>query len=318
MTAANDLGLTNAVPAKIEFLVDGRFKPIKLGNQELVFKHAAPSRLHWAGRPGMRVVQALHWLRDVLADDEETARSAEFLNRLFENGKTGREISDDLRGTLAPSPIGRGILRVPLLQEAYCLSAEFRTLHSLPRPQKTASTFSSPQPTGLERRSGMSKRIFGSATPPCLIIGCPPGNRACCSRGGTSLSKAYRLIQRFSDDIDVTVFRDDLGQSATIANEALSETSAGRSSTRSGMPVAPTSQDRFEKHSRILLPARPGGSVASKSMRVIPTGEHCLSGIRRSSRAVLEDPAGSQDRIGGQVRPRSASIRLCHALYQRN
>ena len=35
-------------------------------------------------------------------------------------------------------------------------------------------------------------------------------------KGGTSLSKAYGLIERFSEDIDVTVFRDDLGESATI------------------------------------------------------------------------------------------------------
>lgn len=29
-------------------------------------------------------------------------------------------------------------------------------------------------------------------------------------KGGTSLSKAFDLIQRFSEDIDITVFRDDL------------------------------------------------------------------------------------------------------------
>jgi len=34
MTAANDLGLTTAVPAKIEVLVDARMKPIKLGKQK--------------------------------------------------------------------------------------------------------------------------------------------------------------------------------------------------------------------------------------------------------------------------------------------
>lgn len=51
MTAANTLGLTNAVPAKIEVLVDARLKPVTLGNQKIVFKHAAPSRLYWAGRP---------------------------------------------------------------------------------------------------------------------------------------------------------------------------------------------------------------------------------------------------------------------------
>lgn len=35
-------------------------------------------------------------------------------------------------------------------------------------------------------------------------------------KGGTSLSKAFGLIRRFSEDIDVTVFRDDLGLPASV------------------------------------------------------------------------------------------------------
>jgi len=35
-------------------------------------------------------------------------------------------------------------------------------------------------------------------------------------KGGTSLSKSFGLIDRFSEDIDITVFRDDLGQPATF------------------------------------------------------------------------------------------------------
>lgn len=35
-------------------------------------------------------------------------------------------------------------------------------------------------------------------------------------KGGTSLSKGFGLIQRFSEDVDVTVFRDDLGQAYSI------------------------------------------------------------------------------------------------------
>lgn len=64
MTAANDLGLTNAVPAKIVVHTDARLRPIKLGNMSITFKPTAPSKLFWAGRPAMRLVQALHWLRD--------------------------------------------------------------------------------------------------------------------------------------------------------------------------------------------------------------------------------------------------------------
>ena len=44
----------------------------------------------------------------------------------------------------------------------------------------------------------------------------PPGGPRLLFKGGTSLSKAFRLINRFSEDIDITVFRDDLGESASI------------------------------------------------------------------------------------------------------
>jgi hypothetical protein len=54
LTAANDLGLTDAVPARIAMLSDGRLRPITLGNLILDFQAAAPSRLYWAGRPAMR------------------------------------------------------------------------------------------------------------------------------------------------------------------------------------------------------------------------------------------------------------------------
>ncbi len=42
-------------------------------------------------------------------------------------------------------------------------------------------------------------------------------------KGGTSLSKSFGLINRFSEDIDITVFRNDLGEPASIEDlEALS------------------------------------------------------------------------------------------------
>src|SRR5439155_2314034 len=42
-------------------------------------------------------------------------------------------------------------------------------------------------------------------------------------KGGTSLSKSFGLIDRFSEDIDITVFRNDLGEAASVEElEALS------------------------------------------------------------------------------------------------
>lgn len=105
MTAANDLGLTTAVPARIEVLTDARLKPIKLGAQEIHFKPAAPSRLYWAGRPAMRVVQALHWMQDVLASPDERERVARRLRHLFEDPEHGQAIRNDLQEGFSTLPI---------------------------------------------------------------------------------------------------------------------------------------------------------------------------------------------------------------------
>jgi hypothetical protein len=56
-----------------------------------------------------------------------------------------------------------------------------------------------------------------------LFNGLKEGGPRLLFKGGTSLSKGFGLINRFSEDIDVTVFRDDIGEPATIAElDALS------------------------------------------------------------------------------------------------
>lgn len=50
-------------PAHVTIHTDARRRAIKLDKLTIDFKQTAPSRLYWAGRPAMRVVQALHWLK---------------------------------------------------------------------------------------------------------------------------------------------------------------------------------------------------------------------------------------------------------------
>ena len=50
-----------------------------------------------------------------------------------------------------------------------------------------------------------------------LFNGLDAGGPRLLFKGGTSLSKAFGLISRFSEDIDITVFRGDLGQAADVA-----------------------------------------------------------------------------------------------------
>lgn len=49
-----------------------------------------------------------------------------------------------------------------------------------------------------------------------LFNGLEPGGPRLLFKGGTSLSKAFGLIPRFSEDIDITVFRGDLGQDVEV------------------------------------------------------------------------------------------------------
>lgn len=102
VTAANDLGLSNAVPARIIVHTDARFKPIKLGNLEIEFKTTAPSRLHWAGRPAMRVVQALHWLHDAGGETDQAV--AKRLRTIFSDPNHGERIVKDLRENMLTLP----------------------------------------------------------------------------------------------------------------------------------------------------------------------------------------------------------------------
>lgn len=113
ITAANDLGLTNAVPARITVLTDARLRPVSLGKLIINFRHAAPSRLYWAGRPAMRFVQALDWLRDLLPSDEGQLRRR--LVSILRDPQHGQAIRDDLRANLSALPewmrvIVRGLL----------------------------------------------------------------------------------------------------------------------------------------------------------------------------------------------------------------
>jgi hypothetical protein len=115
ITAANDLGLTDAVPARAVVLTDARLKPIKLGNLTIHFQHAAPSRLHWAGHPAMRVVQALYWVRDLLPRDMDRIRAR--LVSVLQDSVHGSAIRDDLRQGLPALPewmqtIVRDLLRL--------------------------------------------------------------------------------------------------------------------------------------------------------------------------------------------------------------
>ncbi len=114
LTAANDLGLTNAVPARIIVHADARLKPIRLGKMEIQFKPTAASKLFWAGRPAMRLVQALHWLRDT--DSAGTRGNlANKVSDLLDHGPQAKAVRRDLLDGLPALPSWMQDLFRPML-----------------------------------------------------------------------------------------------------------------------------------------------------------------------------------------------------------
>ena len=117
MTAANDLGLTNAVPAKIVVHTDARLKSISLGQLDITFKLTAASKLYWAGRPAMRIVQALHWLRDTMGQVDDDKVLASRLNAILRDQENGQAIRADLLAGLATLPTWMHQILRPMLRE---------------------------------------------------------------------------------------------------------------------------------------------------------------------------------------------------------
>ncbi len=114
MTAANDLGLTDAVPAKVVVHTDARRRAIKLGNVTITFRPTAASKLFWAGRPAMRVVQALHWLRDLLVREGESDQVKRKLAKLFEDPTAG-PLKADLKAGMSALPTWMRVFLKPLI-----------------------------------------------------------------------------------------------------------------------------------------------------------------------------------------------------------
>jgi hypothetical protein len=69
--AANLLGLSEQVPAKIVFLTDGENKKIKIGKMELIFKKTTPKNMAMAGKISGLVVQALKFMGQDHIDEKK-------------------------------------------------------------------------------------------------------------------------------------------------------------------------------------------------------------------------------------------------------
>jgi hypothetical protein len=71
--AANVLGLSEQVPARIVFLTDGPARKVKIGKQEIILQRTTPRNMATAGRMSGTLIQALRYLGQDHVDERVIA-----------------------------------------------------------------------------------------------------------------------------------------------------------------------------------------------------------------------------------------------------
>ncbi len=97
--AANLLGLSEQVPAKVVFLTDGRSKRIRLGKLDIALKQTSPRIMATAGRISGLIIQSLRYLGRRHVNDDTIKR----LDRKL-SGKDRKQLAKD--AIYAPAWIG--------------------------------------------------------------------------------------------------------------------------------------------------------------------------------------------------------------------
>jgi hypothetical protein len=108
--AANLLGLSEQVPAKVIFLTDGANRKVKVGNQEIILKQTTPKNMATAGRVSGLVIQALRYMGKDHVDDKLIDTLAQ---RLSTDDR--RQLMKDIRS--APAWIGNIFRRLAPKEE---------------------------------------------------------------------------------------------------------------------------------------------------------------------------------------------------------
>jgi len=107
--AANLLGLSDQVPAKVVFLTDGRRKRMRLGKLEIVFRQTSPRIMATAGSVSGLVIQALRYLGKAHVTDDTVRKlgrrlSADDRKRLLNDVASAPTWIADIMRRLAAQP----------------------------------------------------------------------------------------------------------------------------------------------------------------------------------------------------------------------
>ena len=185
-SAANALGLTTQVPVRPVYLTSGPNRNLKLGGITIELQHAPKWQLVAPNGTAGHAVRALAWL-----GPEEVEDGLSMLRGQFTHEDIGElaEARAMMPGWIA-GPVSN--LVSPMVRTTFWTLADSDRRDALAVAASVCG-----RPTYLLEKdvwvvqtlSTLAESVFGSD----LVL-----------KGGTSLSKAYNVIHRFSEDLDVT------------------------------------------------------------------------------------------------------------------
>ena len=187
--AANILGLSEQVPAKVVFLTDGPSRTVKIGATTIQLRRTTPKNMAMAGRLSGLLIQALR----ELGKENVTTERLEHLKRILPLDKR-QELLKDIR--LAPEWMH---LNFQETSRGGCVKLGFLKLSSDERRLyiEQAAIQRNVSPVIMEKDfwvCWLLGILFESEFANSLVF-----------KGGTSLSKVFGAIDRFSEDIDLSL-----------------------------------------------------------------------------------------------------------------
>ncbi|WMX14782.1 DUF6088 family protein [Aureispira sp. CCB-E] len=183
--ALHMLGLSSQIPTKLVFLTDGSSREIKVGNRTIKFKKASPKNLLAKGEISSQVIQALR----AIGKEALTKNEIEKIKILLQK-EDPKDLEHDIE--LAPEWIKK-IMKINRIQFDSLEEEERRAIY-----EKIA------EETGMT--SYAVEKDWWVVQTLSIIFSMDIG-KSIVFKGGTSLSKAWNLIARFSEDIDFAIDR---------------------------------------------------------------------------------------------------------------
>ncbi len=198
--AAHLLGLTEQIPVKIVFLTDGAKRQVQVNNRQILLKPTTPKNMATAGTIGGTVYQALKWLGKEHVDETVLRKLQASLSE-----EEKKQLLDDL--ALVPAWVADCFREIG--KPAARQKDGYEKFIRLPRKERQTYCMEAEARCGLLAAS--IEKDFWVCWSLRELFRLPEVGQHLTFKGGTSLSKGWNLIKRFSEDIDLIVDKEPLG-----------------------------------------------------------------------------------------------------------